>query len=226
MYSACREAGINFFDTADQYNDGRSEEILGELIRGQREELVLATKCFNPTGADVNARGLSRRHVTRAVEASLKRLRTDRVEIFYLHQQDALTPLEESLRALEDLVRAGKVLYPALSNYAAWQTQKALGIQDARGWARAPGDPADVQPGEAPGRGRDPADGGGERPRGLPLQPGRRRPAVRQVRAQGRAGDRAADRRRRCTRTGTARTGCTRPRRASPRSAGSAACIR
>jgi len=121
MYRASREAGINFFDTADQYNKGRSEEILGELARGHREELVIATKSFNPTGEDLNARGNSRRHIARAVEKSLKRLQTDRVEILYLHQQDPLTPLEESMRALEDLVRAGKVLYPALSNHAAWQ---------------------------------------------------------------------------------------------------------
>jgi aryl-alcohol dehydrogenase-like predicted oxidoreductase len=136
MYRACRDAGINFLDTADQYNKGRSEEILGELARGHREELVIATKSFNPVSADLNARGNSRRHITRAIETSLKRLQTDRVEILYLHQQDALTPLEESMRALEDLVRAGKVLYPALSNHAAWQTQAALGVQERHGWAR------------------------------------------------------------------------------------------
>jgi len=136
LYRAARDAGINFFDTANQYNGGRSETILGGLIQGHREELVLATKCFNPTGSDVNARGLSRRHITRAAEDSLKRLRTDRVEVFYLHQQDALTPLEESVRALEELVRAGKILYPALSNHAAWQTQKALDLEEAQGWAR------------------------------------------------------------------------------------------
>jgi aryl-alcohol dehydrogenase-like predicted oxidoreductase len=136
MYRACREAGINFFDTADQYNNGRSEEILGGLASGHRDELVIATKCFNPTGNDVNARGNSRRHIARALEASLQRLRTDRVEILFLHQQDPLTPLEESMRALEDLVRAGKVLYPGLSNHAAWQTQKALDLQEGRGWAR------------------------------------------------------------------------------------------
>jgi len=136
MYRACREAGINFFDTADQYNKGRSEQILGELVRGHRDELVIATKSFNPTGEDVNARGNSRRHITRAIEASLKRLQTDRVEILYLHQQDPLAPLEESMRALEDLVRAGKVLYPALSNHAAWQTQLALDVQERHGWAR------------------------------------------------------------------------------------------
>jgi len=136
MYRACREAGINFFDTADQYNKGRSEEILGELIRGSRDDLVIATKCFNPTGSDVNARGSSRRHVRRAVEASLKRLGTDRVELLFLHHYDALTPLDEQMRALEDLVRAGKVLYPAVSNYTAWQTQGALAIQERSGWAR------------------------------------------------------------------------------------------
>ena len=136
MYRACRDAGINFFDTADQYNKGRSEEILGELARGQRDELVIATKSFNPVSPDLNARGNSRRHITRAIETSLKRLQTDRVEILYLHQQDPLTPLEESMRALEDLVRAGKVLYPALSNHAAWQTQAALDMQERHGWAR------------------------------------------------------------------------------------------
>ena len=136
MYRACRDAGINFFDTADQYNKGRSEEILGELMRGERDSLVIATKCFNPTGTDVNARGSSRRHVSRALEASLKRLGTDRVEILFLHHYDALTPLDEQMRALEDMVRAGKVLYPAVSNFAAWQTASALGIQERSGWAR------------------------------------------------------------------------------------------
>ena len=136
MYRACREAGINFFDSADQYNKGRSEVILGELARGHRDELVIATKCFNPIGEDLNARGNSRRHIARAVERSLKRLQTDRVDVLYLHQQDPLTPLEESMRALEDLVRAGKVIYPALSNHSAWQTQAALDLQEHRGWAR------------------------------------------------------------------------------------------
>ena len=136
MYRACRDAGINFFDCADQYNKGRSEEILGELARGHRDDLVLATKCFNPISDEVNARGNSRRHVARAVERSLERLQTDRIDILYLHQQDPDTPLEESMRALEDLVRAGKLLYPALSNHTAWQTQAALDRQELRGWAR------------------------------------------------------------------------------------------
>jgi aryl-alcohol dehydrogenase-like predicted oxidoreductase len=136
MYKACREVGVNFFDCADQYNKGRSEEILGGLMRGHRDEVVITTKCYHPTGNDANARGASRRHVTRAVEASLRRLATDRVEVLFLHHYDALTPLEEQMRALEDLVRSGKVLYPGLSNYSAWQTQAALGIQERAGWAR------------------------------------------------------------------------------------------
>ena len=116
MYKATRDAGINFYDCADQYNKGKAEEILGRLMKGHRDDLVLTTKCFNPMGEDINARGTSRRHVTRALEASLKRLQTDRVEVFFLHHVDQRTPLEESVRALEDLVRSGKVLYPALSN--------------------------------------------------------------------------------------------------------------
>ncbi len=136
MYRACRELGINFFDCADQYNKGRSEQILGELARGHRDELVITTKCYNPSGPDINARGGSRRHMTRAVEASLKRLGTDRVEVLFLHQTDPHTPIEETLRGMEDLVRAGKVLYPGLSNHSAWMTQQAIGIQEMRGWAR------------------------------------------------------------------------------------------
>jgi aryl-alcohol dehydrogenase-like predicted oxidoreductase len=136
MYKACRDAGINFFDCADQYNNGRSEEILGGLIQGHRDDLVLTTKCFNPVSTDINARGTSRRHVVRAIEASLKRLNTDRVEVLFLHQFDKRTPIEESMRALEDVVRSGKVLYPAVSNYAAWQVQRAVGIQEHNNWAR------------------------------------------------------------------------------------------
>ena len=136
MYKACRDVGINFYDCADQYNKGKSEEILGRLMKGHREDLVITTKCFNPSGEDINARGNSRRHVTRAVEASLKRLQTDRVDVLFLHQFDPRTPIDESMRALEDMVRAGKVLYPAVSNWSAWQTQKAVSIQEQNNWAR------------------------------------------------------------------------------------------
>jgi len=136
MYKATRDAGINFYDCADQYNKGRSEEILGRLMKGHREDLILTTKCFNPMTEDVNARGTSRRHVTRAVEASLKRLQTDRVEVLFLHQFDKRTPIDESMRALEDMVRSGKVLYPAVSNWSAWQAQRAVDIQERNNWAR------------------------------------------------------------------------------------------
>ena len=136
MYRACRDAGINFFDCADQYSKGKAEEILGRLVKGHRDQLVLTTKCFNPSSEDINDRGTSRRHVARAVEASLKRLQTDRVEVLFLHQYDARTPIEESMRALEDLVRSGKVLYPAVSNWSAWQTQRAVDIQERNNWAR------------------------------------------------------------------------------------------
>jgi aryl-alcohol dehydrogenase-like predicted oxidoreductase len=136
MYRACRDAGVNFFDCADQYSKGKAEEILGRLVKGHRDQLVLTTKCYNPSSEDINDRGSSRRHVTRAVEASLKRLQTDRVEVLFLHQYDARTPIEESMRALEDLVRAGKVLYPAVSNWSAWQTQRAVDLQERNNWAR------------------------------------------------------------------------------------------
>ena len=136
MYAAGRDAGINFFDTADTYGGGESERVLGRLMKGHRDELVIATKCYNPWGDDVNARGASRRHVARAVEASLRRLGTDRVDVLFLHQFDARTPIDEQMRGLEDLVRSGKVLYPAASNYAAWQTVAALAAQERHGWAR------------------------------------------------------------------------------------------
>ncbi len=136
MYKACRDAGINFYDSADQYSKGKSEEILGRLMKGHRDDLVITTKGFNPISEDVNARGTSRRHIVRAVEASLKRLQTDRVEIYFLHHYDKRTPLEESVRALEDLVRSGKVLYPAVSNWSAWQTQRAVDLQERHNWTR------------------------------------------------------------------------------------------
>jgi len=136
MYRACRERGINFFDCADAYSKGKAEEILAGLMAGERDELVVTSKCFNPTGPDVNARGGNRRHITRAVEASLSRLGTDRLDVLFMHRWDPITPLEETLRALEDLVRAGKVLYLGASNYAAWQVAKGLGISARNGWAR------------------------------------------------------------------------------------------
>ncbi len=137
MYAACRDAGINFFDTANAYSNGASEEILGGLIGSERDQLVITSKCFNNMNPDdVNAGGGNRRHVVQAVEASLRRLKTDRLDVLFLHMWDADTPVEESLRALEDLARAGKILYAGASNYAAWQVMKGLGIADRNGWAR------------------------------------------------------------------------------------------
>ncbi len=136
MYKAVRDAGINFFDTANEYNKGRSEEILGRLAKDHRDDLVISTKCFNKTGPDVNAGGANRRHVVQAVEASLRRLRTDRIDVLFLHRFDPVTPIDEMMRGLEDLVRSGKVIYPAVSNWSAWQTQRAIDIQERNDWAR------------------------------------------------------------------------------------------
>src|SRR3954467_12396269 len=134
MYKRCREAGINFFDTADVY--GRSEEILGECIAHERDSIVLTTKVFWNTGADVNARGLSRKHMIQGIENSLRRLKTDYIDFYFVHDFDEQTPMEETLRTLDDLQRQGKILYPAVSNWAAWQITKALGISAKEQLAR------------------------------------------------------------------------------------------
>ena len=136
MFAHCRDAGINFFDTADVYGGGASETILGKLIAGSRDDLVITSKVFFPTGGDVNAGGLSRRHIVRAVERSLERLGTDRLDFYFVHAFDELTPVEETVRALDDLRREGKILYPAVSNWAAWQIATALGISAKEGLAR------------------------------------------------------------------------------------------
>lgn len=136
MYDACRDAGINFFDCADAYSKGKAEKILGKLMRGHRDELIVTSKCFNPMGEDRNARGGNRRHILRAVEASLERLGTDRIEVLFMHRWDPQVPLEETLRALEKLVTDGKVLYLGASNWAAWQIARSLGVSEMRGWPR------------------------------------------------------------------------------------------
>jgi aryl-alcohol dehydrogenase-like predicted oxidoreductase len=136
MYKAVRDAGINFFDTANEYNKGVSEEILGRLAKGHRDDLVITTKVNAQLRPDPNARGTSRRHVVEAIEGCLRRLQTDRIDVLFLHRYDALTPVEESMRGLEDLVRAGKVIYPAVSNWSAWQTQRAVDLQERHNWAR------------------------------------------------------------------------------------------
>ncbi|HDQ74166.1 MAG TPA: aldo/keto reductase [Chloroflexi bacterium] len=135
MFHRCREVGINFFDCANVYQKGAAEEILGRLIADCRDEVVITSKVYFPMGDDVNAWGASRRHVMKAVEDSLRRLKTDYIDVYFIHHFDADTPLEETLRALDDLVRQGKILYPAASNFAAWQVAKGLGISAREGWA-------------------------------------------------------------------------------------------
>ncbi|MEQ1566035.1 MAG: aldo/keto reductase [Myxococcota bacterium] len=134
MFHRSLDAGIDHFDTADVYNDGRSEEILGELTQGMRDRLVIATKAYFPTGHGANDRGSSKKHLLAALDASLRRLRTDRVDLFYLHRFDDDADLESVLRGLEDVVRQGKALYPAVSNFAAWQIAKGLGLAARNGW--------------------------------------------------------------------------------------------
>ena len=135
LYRRCREAGINFFDCANSYSNGRAEEILGKLIAGSREELVITSKVYSTTGPDPRARGASRRNIMTEIEKSLKRLGTDHLDVYFIHHFDDQTPLAETLRALDDLVRAGKILYPAASNFAAWQVAKALGLSAVNHWA-------------------------------------------------------------------------------------------
>jgi aryl-alcohol dehydrogenase-like predicted oxidoreductase len=132
------ELGINFFDTADMYSVGASEEVLGRAIRDfgpGRDRVVIATKVFNAMGDDPNQRGLSRKHIRHSIEASLRRLGTDYVDLYQIHRFDPETPIEETLGALDGLVREGKVLYLGASSMAAWQFAKMLGVADARGWA-------------------------------------------------------------------------------------------
>ena len=135
IWRAARDQNINLIDTADVYNEGRSEEILGRIMKSERDQIVLATKAYFPMGKGPNDRGTSRYHLVRAVEASLKRLQTDRIDLYYLHRFDDVADLGDTLRGLEDLVRAGKILYPACSNFSAWQVAHALGIQRERGYA-------------------------------------------------------------------------------------------
>ncbi|BAJ64534.1 aldo/keto reductase [Anaerolinea thermophila] len=135
LYRRCREAGINFFDCANIYNGGKSEELLGRFVKGHRQEVILTSKVYFPPNQDVNARGATRRNIMLNVEESLRRLGTDYLDVYFIHRFDELTPLEETLRALDDLVQAGKVLYLGASNFAAWQIAKALGISARYGWS-------------------------------------------------------------------------------------------
>ena len=139
LVKASADAGINFFDTADIYSDGLSETTLGQSFRNlglERRDVVLATKGYMRMGPGRNAIGASRGHIIDAVDASLKRLGTDYIDLYQIHQSDALTPIEETLRALDDLVRAGKVRYIGCSNWPAWKVATAFGVSERRGFAR------------------------------------------------------------------------------------------
>jgi len=137
-FAAALEAGVNFFDTADVYSTGVSEEITGRWLgeMAARDEIVLATKVHGPMGPGPNRRGLSRKHILEACDASLRRLKTDFIDLYQIHRWDFRTPIEETLEALDSLMRAGKVRYLGASSMAAWQFSKALYIAGERGWRR------------------------------------------------------------------------------------------
>ena len=132
----CLQAGVTLFDTADVYSDGASEEILGQALGSRRDDVLIASKVRFAMGARPNDAGLSRHHIIEACEASLRRLATDRIDLYQVHEWDGQTPIEETLSALDHLVQSGKVRYVGCSNYAAWQMVKALVIADARGLPR------------------------------------------------------------------------------------------
>jgi aryl-alcohol dehydrogenase-like predicted oxidoreductase len=132
----CLDAGVNLLDTADIYSAGASEEIIGEALRGRRDDVLIATKARFAMGDGPNDAGLSRHHIIRACEASLRRLQTDHIDLYQTHEWDGRTPLDETLAALDDLVRSGKVRYVGSSNYSGWHLMKALGVSERQGLER------------------------------------------------------------------------------------------
>jgi aryl-alcohol dehydrogenase-like predicted oxidoreductase len=136
LVDICLEAGVNLFDTADVYSDGLSEEILGKAIEGRRDQILLSTKATSRMGKGPNDLGSSRQHLIRACEASLRRLNTDYIDIYTMHGFDALTPVEETLRTLDNLVQSGKVRYIACSNFSGWHLMKSLAASERYGWTR------------------------------------------------------------------------------------------
>jgi aryl-alcohol dehydrogenase-like predicted oxidoreductase len=130
------EAGVNLIDTADVYSDGKAEEILGRALEGRRDEVLIASKARFQMGPGPNDAGLSRHHLIRSCEASLRRLRTDHIDLYQVHQWDGQTPLEETLAALDHLLQSGKIRYVGCSNFSGWQVMKALGIADRTGLPR------------------------------------------------------------------------------------------
>lgn len=136
MIDMCLDVGLNMFDTADIYSRGLSEEILGKAIVGKRNRLLIATKGTFPMGDDRNEEGSSRFHLIETCEASLRRLGTDHIDLYYIHGFDANTPVEETLRALDDMITSGKIRYIGCSNFAGWQLMKSLSVSERRGWSR------------------------------------------------------------------------------------------
>lgn len=136
LVDICLEAGVNLFDTADVYSRGLSEEILGEVLAGRRDKVLISTKATFRMSDDPNDVGSSRHHLIKSCENSLRRLKTDYIDIYTLHGFDAQTPVEEALRTLDDLVRSGKVRYIACSNFSGWHLMKSLAISDRYGWTR------------------------------------------------------------------------------------------
>ncbi|KVA53419.1 aldo/keto reductase [Burkholderia cepacia] len=136
LIDICLEAGVNLFDTADVYSDGESERVLGAAIKGRRDQVLISTKTGLPTGDGANDAGTSRARLVRAVDHALRRLDTDYIDLLQLHAFDAGTPVEEVMSTLDDLVRAGKLRYIGVSNFAGWQIMKSLAVADRHGWSR------------------------------------------------------------------------------------------
>jgi aryl-alcohol dehydrogenase-like predicted oxidoreductase len=136
LIDICLEAGVNLFDTSDVYSSGASEEILGRAIEGRRSSVLISTKATFPTGKGPNDMGSSRHHLIQACEASLRRLKTDYIDIYHLHGFDEVTPIEEAIKTLDTLVESGKVRYIACSNFSGWHLMKSLAVSQQYGWAR------------------------------------------------------------------------------------------
>ena len=136
LVDLCLEAGLNMFDSADIYSDGAAEEILGAAIKGRRDQVLISTKATFRSGSGANEVGSSRHHLIRSVDSALRRLGTDYIDLFQLHGFDAATPVEETLRTLDDLVTAGKLRYVGCSNFSGWHLMKSLAVAERYGWTR------------------------------------------------------------------------------------------
>jgi aryl-alcohol dehydrogenase-like predicted oxidoreductase len=136
LVDICLEAGLNMFDSADIYSEGAAEEILGAAIKGRRDQVLISTKATFRSGTDINAVGSSRYHLIRAIDGALQRLGTDYIDLFQLHGFDAATPVEETLRTLDDLIAVGKIRYIGCSNFSGWHLMKSLAVAERYGWAR------------------------------------------------------------------------------------------